>query len=344
LLDGNLLFTLFAVVDVGTSVPFPFDGAWHHVAAVYSADDGGVYFYLDGAEMEFVAETRSMISPGANELDIGAQYTAIGRFNGDMDRVRISNAALKPAELDKDVKNVKPVVASTVAYFSFDEGALPYMSAGVEPKSTAVSLSTWVVTHAPAESTGAPTIAADSPSGAAGDTSLQFSGTQIAVVLDPKGLLNFSSGDWTLEAWVKVDPNATGDRMIIYYYGNPGHGYSLSINLASNAALQVTTLGIADLPSASAFVEFDVWTHVAVVHQAGISITFYLNGKAFDTRAYTQKTIAAQTMNLYIGGEWNGALPFYGMIDRIRISNAALTPAQMDTNLTPTNVSLWDLY
>jgi hypothetical protein len=91
--NGNILFTLFAVVDVDSGIAFPFDGAWHHVAAVYSVSDGGVTFYLDGQNVAFVAQTGDLTPPGTHQLDIGAQDTGTGRFDGALDRVRISKAA-----------------------------------------------------------------------------------------------------------------------------------------------------------------------------------------------------------------------------------------------------------
>ena len=123
--NGNILFTLFAVVDVDSGIPFPFDGAWHHVAAVYSVPDGGVTFYLDGQNVAFVAETRDIIPPGSRHLDIGAFFTGLGRFDGQIDRVRISKAGLTAAQLDSVVGTVKPVAADTVVLFNFDTASPP---------------------------------------------------------------------------------------------------------------------------------------------------------------------------------------------------------------------------
>ena len=80
--NGDLLFTTFGVVDVYSSVPFPYDGAWHHIAAVYSDVDAWVLFYIDGEELGVVEESRALLDPSSKELNIGAQYTSIGRFSG----------------------------------------------------------------------------------------------------------------------------------------------------------------------------------------------------------------------------------------------------------------------
>ena len=338
---GNILFTLFAVADVQSGVPFPFDGEWHHVAAAYSVPDGGVHFYLDGQEVAFVAQTGNITPPGTRHLDIGAQFTGIGRFDGAIDRVRISKAALTPAQLDSVAGVVKPVGNETAVFFNFDKAGPPYQGQGIQPAGVAISTAEWVINHPPYASSGGPLPSAagpakvtDTPSGAAGDLAIQFGGTasrtDLAAVWDPNGALNLD-GDWTLEAWVKTSPAPDGDRDVIFYYGYPGHGYSLSVNYAAGNKLQVTTLGIADMPSDTAVVEADSWQHLAVAHKKGQSITYFINGKEAGTRAYTGGTIRADTTKiLYIGAEWNGGLPFTGFIDRIRISNAALTASQLD--------------
>ena len=342
--SGELRFTLFAVVDVLSGIPFPFDGAWHHVAATYSIPDGGVTFYLDGQNVAFVAETRDIIPPGSRHLDIGAFFTGLGRFDGQIDRVRISKAGLTAAQLDSVAATVKPVVTDTAVFFNFDEPSPPYRGQGLPPAGVAIPTAEWVVNHPPRVSAGGPNASGagpakviDTPSGATNDLSLQFDvaglgEADMAAVPDPNGVLNLN-GDWTLEAWVKYGANVTGDRDVLFYYGYPGHGYSLSVNYLEGNKLQVTTLGIADMPSATAVVEPDLWQHVAVVHKKGVSITYFINGKEIDSRAYTDGTIPADTRRaLYIGAEWNGGLPFTGFIDRVRISNSALTASELDSD------------
>ena len=340
---GNILFTLFAVVDVQSDVPFPFDGEWHHLAAVYSVADGGVHFYLDGLEAAFVAETRNLTPPGTRHLDIGAQFTGIGRFDGVIDRVRISKADLTPAQLDSVANTVKPVGNNTAIFLDFDKAGPPYQGQGLPPAGQAISTADWVINHPPYSSSGGPLPSAagpvkatDTPSGAANDLAIQFGGTtfrtDMAAVWDPNGVLSLDA-DWTLEAWVKTDAAPDGDRDVVFYYGYPGHGYSLSVNYQAGNKLQVTTLGIADMPADKAVVELGVWQHLAVAHKKGQSITYFINGAEAGTRSYTSgSTLAVTNRVLYIGAEWNGGLPFTGLIDRIRISNTALTAGQLDSN------------
>jgi hypothetical protein len=167
----------------------------------------------------------------------------------------------------------------------------------------------------------------DTPSGATNDLAIQFdvNGTgaaDMAAVPDPNGVLNMD-GDWTLEAWVKPSANVTGDRDVIFYYGHPGHGYSLSINYLAGNQLQVTTLGIADMPATAAVVDPDLWQHVAVVHKKGVSIT-YFNGKE-RTRAYTEEP--SRHTKGFIIGAMGGCC--YRIYRSRRISNSALTASEL---------------
>ncbi len=344
LVDGNLIFTTFGVVDVVSSVAFPFDGAWHHVATVYSDAAGQVLFYVDGEEMQAIDENRPMRDPSSKEMNIGLQYTSIGRFVGDIDRVRISNAALQNDELDTDTAAIKPLGAGTLAFYDFDEINAPFNSQGAEPTRTAVSLETWVENHIPRVNVNLPTIEEYSPSGDAGDMSLLFEMdmNQRAFVSDPDGILDFSDGDWTLEAWVSTDL-PVDEREVILYYGYSGHGYSLSVNV--DGTLQITTLGIADMPSTNAIVPYSLeWTHVAVSHIAGESINYFINGELIESRDYTSGTIPAEGGTLYIGAEPDGGLPYYGSIDRIRISDAALSADELDSIAGTVDISSWSLY
>lgn len=350
--SGELRFTLFAVVDVLSGVPFPFDGQWHHVAASYSAADG-VRFYLDGVEVALVPENRDIVPPGSRHLDIGAFFTGLGRFDGAIDRVRISKAALTPDQLDSVAGTVKAVGNDTAVFYNFNEANPPYQGQGLSPAGVAVSTAEWVINRpprigasagGPRASNAGPGVVTNTPSGALADSALQFGGTDFSVdmafVPDTNDVLNLD-GDWTLEAWVNVPSATDGDRDVIFYYGHPGRGYSLSVNYAAGNMLQVTTLGIADMPSDTAVVQPDVWQHLAVVHRNGQSITYFVNGQEAGTRAYAGGTRLATTNKvLYVGAEWNGGLAFSGLIDRVRISNSALAANQLDSD--PLNPAVVD--
>ena len=83
---------------------------------------------------------------------------------------------------------------------------------------------------------------------------------------------------------------------------------------------------------------------MAVSHVAGESINFFINGELVETQEYTRLTNPANGGVLYIGAEYNGGLPFFGNIDRIRISNSALAAEDLDSNAIVVDISMWPLY
>lgn len=343
---GNIRFTLYAVVDLDSAAAFPFDGEWHHIAASYDGEI--VLYFVDGVEMDAVAENRAVADPGAKDAGIGLEFNAISRFTGDIDRVRVSNVFLEADGLDSDPANIKPVDANTVAFYSFDEGALPFTSEGsASPALSAIASQEWALMgNVPRNNVGLPAREELSPAGdSIGDLSLLFDldADTSAYVADPNGVLDFGpEDDWTIEAWVSTDLFYE-EREVVFYYGRPGFGYSLSIN--PDGLLQVTTLGIADLSSSGAIVPNDYsWTHVAVAHKAGESMSYFINGELIETNEYTGGTNATGGGFLYIGSEWNGGLPYIGNVDRIRISNAALSADELDSVAGTVDVSEWYLY
>ena len=92
-----------------------------------------------------MAETSDITPPGTRHLDIGAQFTGLGRFDGAIDRVRISKAALTPAQLDSVAGTVKPVRNDTAVFFNFDEASPPYQGQGLSPAGVAISTAEWVI-------------------------------------------------------------------------------------------------------------------------------------------------------------------------------------------------------
>jgi hypothetical protein len=339
--EGVISFEAPGVGRVDTDVPFPFDDTWHHIAVVNDADGDAVVFYLDGKEVFVQGGALYPSAGGTKVLYMGKisftpNYVS---YDGELDRVRISNAALGPNELDTDPKNVKPVGPSTVALYDFDTGALPFPGKGSFDPTEAVTLQAWRTGNA-----AGPEVSTDTPSGAAGDFSLHFTGEQIARVEDPNRVLDVGGegNDWTLEAWVKYE-NTTLGRMIIFYYGPGGISFSLSPGNPRN--VYVTTLRIRDIDSGSAAVPLEEWHHVAVVHHYGEGMAFYVDAEELSWIDETRGARNTDVPRMNIGAEPNGWLPFDGWIDRIRISNVALEPSQFDSNAgKPAPVKDWELY
>src|SRR5439155_11780549 len=98
----------------------------------------------------------------------------------------------------------------------------------------------------------------------------------------------------------------------------------------------VTTLGIADVRSQAAIPDDDAWHHIAVVHENGLEIRFYVDGVLGDTAAYTNGVNFTRTQTLFsLGAEWNGALQYIGSVDRLKVTSGILTADQLDSQAVP---------
>lgn len=342
---GNIQFDQPGVETIDTGIAFPNDEQWHHLALVNDFDTRTAIFYLDGSVIltQGVADNNFA---GQNLLLIGRRGLTPNNptFQGAADRIRISSAALPPNELDSVAAAPKAVSDDTIAYFDFDGGKLPFPSKGVEDALTMITARGFA-----SGNTNAPTLSDDTPSGLEGDFSLRTGGGSHALILDPNKALEVGGpgNDMTLEAWVKYEASVTNARMVIFYYGPGAYSYSLS---GGNPRLMfVTALRIVDFSSSRAAVTADAWHHVALVHRAGVSFSFYVDGQFIEEDPYTQGIRLAEVNQLTIGAEPNGILPFNGWIDRVRISNVALEPAGFDSNPAvlkdlPAPVLEWSVY
>ena len=174
-----------------------------------------------------------------------------------------------------------------------------------------------------------------SATGEPDDQSLVFdgAGSSAAYWSDLNGWLNFDGQDYTIEAWVMPGlPSAAGNgntKGIILAYGLPG-GYSMWI--ADDGTLGGTTYEITDV-STDVVVPNDSWHHVALVHQVGVEIRFYLDGELAQTVSETRGVNPTTDMNLHVGYERSDAAPlnpFNGLVDRIRVTPEALEPDVFD--------------
>jgi len=179
-----------------------------------------------------------------------------------------------------------------------------------------------------------PEFAEDSPTGEAGDFSLQFDGNDLVTVVDPDGALQIENVPYTLEAYIKFEgvPGEDQGKSIIYAYGLPG-GYAFSI--AADRSLFTTTYGIADINPGNAVVPDDGdWHHAAMVFD-GATFNFFVDAVLGDSVEDDRGPNAAEFQRLHIGIEQfedAGEIinPFLGMIDRVRISLGALTPEEFN--------------
>jgi Concanavalin A-like lectin/glucanases superfamily len=180
-----------------------------------------------------------------------------------------------------------------------------------------------------------PTFSTDTPSGLAGDYSLQFALDQRVSVPDPNKLLALDpvNPSFTIEAWLKF---TTPTNRAVFFFNN-GPGGAVSASVFTNRTLFVTTLGIVDQSSKAAIPDDGGWHHVAIVHENKKEFRFYVDGTLGDTVPYTQGGNFTRTNQVfYIGAEnVTNTFRYAGNLDRLRYSKGALTADQLDSNAAP---------
>jgi len=159
----------------------------------------------------------------------------------------------------------------------------------------------------------------DSPSGKAGDRSVQVNGG-LLVDDSQSPVLNIEKGPITMEAWVKID--AITEPTDIARYGG-----AYKFGFGNNGALLWTFLGIEDVFSDTIFSPDSAWHHIAMAWEPGKGVTFFLDGQQVDFKATTNTDRALQSHILNIGTDSGGTSALQGSIDRLRIHKAILTAA-----------------
>lgn len=166
-----------------------------------------------------------------------------------------------------------------------------------------------------------PVISTSSPSGAAGDTSIQFKGTSSLGVDDAAEVLNIIEGPITIETWVMIDDYAD------FWTGLVSWGFTYKLGLSNDGQFIFTFFGIVDIFSGydlTPFIGDGQWHHLAAVWESGLGVTFFVDGEDVGIIAETGSPRAPQGFNFTVGGENNGTVPFIGKMDRVRIHNAAV--------------------
>ena len=178
--------------------------------------------------------------------------------------------------------------------------------------------------------TNAPVWSTNSATGLPGDSSLYFDGTKQLTIADPSQIIgtNGVNDDYTLQAWVQLPLNyAPPQRAILFQYERRP-GFSFSIN--TNRTLHTTAFKIKDIASSAAVPNDGKWHHVAVVHNGGVNMQFYIDATLAATVTYTNGAGFRTDPTITIGAASEGTNWFTGFLDRVRFDQRALTPAEFD--------------
>lgn len=167
------------------------------------------------------------------------------------------------------------------------------------------------------------------------DNCLRFSGSSNVVIVPSYSRIAFTTGDFSMDAWVKWS-GGSGIQTIVDKHGGTVfslRGYSWQLNNgipifvmdAGFGAHAVFTSGATPLP-------VNVWTHLAVTIQrhSNTGLKFYLNGTAVSSFNPTSLTASLNnSSDLWVGNSPPNNAPFNGYLDELEIFNRALTATEV---------------
>jgi hypothetical protein len=158
-----------------------------------------------------------------------------------------------------------------------------------------------------------------------GTTSIFLDGTGDWLNIRDSELLEFGSGNFTIETWV-YPTLITGDERVLFGHGtNSSNWFSLYITSSATVEFAYVLAGstIFDVTTTST-VSLNTWTHIAAVRN-GTSFKVYINGT--DGGSSSSPTTSSSAISNFsddfrIGGaRWNGGSDvFQGYIDDYRIT------------------------
>jgi chitodextrinase len=160
---------------------------------------------------------------------------------------------------------------------------------------------------------------------------LSFNGINARVDIPDASSLHLSAG-MTLEAWVNPTTITTAWKDAVYkgndnYYlmASSSNSGSLPVGGAIINGAHAEANGSAALPAST-------WTYLATTYD-GSNVKLYVNGTLISSKPATGSIISS-TNPLQIGGDSIYGQYFNGLIDEVRVYNAALSAGQIQNDMT----------
>ena len=320
-----------------------FDGHWHHVALVYDAMEGRMTMYVDYRQDSTIAADTSGLRYSAAEADstvyIGGYLEPDGRkFNGRIDEVRITGAALapehflrrrRPAEFGRGVLDERTLFFAPMSGGTTGEAARDNVNAATNTPSAYVrnlpDVSAAFGADAPAAGVrGSHRRIASVPAG-----TLTVGGTSgsAGAVIEQDEYLDWFGDDLTIEGYFKT-ADSRESQTIVGLDTASGYALKLMVHDGGKFYLAGNTPGWWGHPLTAGGVLADgAWHHFAVVYdKAAGTLTAAVDG-AFMTHANVG-TVASARLTIGANRKSNGDVEqaFTGKIGPVRVTRGKLQP------------------
>ena len=285
---------------------------WYHIALVRSSTT--LTMYVNGNSTGTPATiSGSMTSPS---LYLARNQSGTTWFSGSITNFRIVNSALYSG-----------------ATYTIPTAALTAIT-GTQLLIKQTATSTATVTDgsaAPATITnnGSSLYNSTSPFSGGTDGSLFFNTTSQYLSVPSNAAYDFGTGDFTIECWLYgvTDPGASSGYNLIFCSPQT-NSYTL---LTYNSAIYLNFNGANFLYTATGLITQNVWYHIAVVRQSGVT-KIYLNGVSRASIADTNNYSGSPSRS--IGPSAGGTAGFYMTNTRI-VKGTALYTATFTPSTTP---------
>jgi len=169
-------------------------------------------------------------------------------------------------------------------------------------------------------------------------SALSFDGTNDNVAVNTNSLINFGTGDFSVEAFIKTSTahsNFTG--IVVKASSSSGQGFQLGIQngkLVAEIGSSTTSLTTANGLVGVTTISNNAWHHLAmVVNRSQSSVKLYVDGvlDAVVTHTAIAGMDVSSTSNMFIGRARSGSIYFNGWIDEVRLWNVARTQCEIQT-------------
>src|SRR3989344_980246 len=308
-------------------------GQWQHLVTVYNGTN--IIFYVNGVQSSIGSQSGNIVT---NDQNLYLGGIAGGEvFLGSIDEIRIYNRALSAGDVNQlyfcqppSVSGIDWVIdgnttcelgtnydQNLVGQWKFDEGR------GNVAKDFSGNGNAGTINGA-THQTGK----------FGGD--LNFDGVNDYVNVPYQSSLDIT-GNLTISAWVKSSSIAT-EQIIVSKISGDNPDYLLEF-YRSRLNFQVGAYQ-GDGQESSTALSSNTWYHVVVVHNAGGTGTYYVNGVADGTTNETDPNSGSNPVQIGIYTvSSNLLLPFSGQLDDVRIYNRALTATDVNNLYKDTMVA-----